>query len=243
MGERVSSLKNIILYSFIYLIIATGLTQHVFADEKIPAYELLYDEHEPGTDTYIVRFTVTDRYIRIDDLNDDSGFILYDDVKKTVYSVSHFDKSILVIPAFKYEKPELKNKIEEAYEAFVDAPQVSGKTVYNYRVSSITDSSGVCIDIQLVPGLLPDVTKILNSYRKIVVGQQAKTLTNTPEEYQTTCFLYDQIFNDGKYYEKGLPIQERYSNGKTRILTSYKQVEVNLKMFETVEGYREYSLE
>lgn len=230
-------------YFFTCLVLAMGSTQAASANDKVSAYELLYDEQETGTDVYSVRFIITERYLRIDDLSDDSGYILYDDKKSTIYSISHFDNSTLVIPAYEYEKPDMKDKIEEMYQPFTDAPKVSGKTVYHYRVNAKSSSDDVCMDMQLVPGLLPDVVEILRAYQKVVTGQQARGLKNIPEEYQTTCFLYDQIFNDGQYYKKGLPIQEWHSNGKKKILASYKRLEVNSKLFNRSENYREYSLD
>ena len=242
MGELVLNIKDKYLRFFAILIVTICLAKTVYADEKVSAYELLYDEQETGTDVYAVRFTVTDRYIRIDDLSDNSGYILYDDKESKIYSVSHYDESVFVIPAYKYKKPDMQDKVEEVYQPLTNAPKISGKTVYNYRVNSVSDSKDVCVDIQLVPDLLPEVTKILRKYQKVVTGQQARSLKNTPEEYQTTCFIYNQVFNDGEYYEKGLPIQELHSNGKKRILTSYKKIDVSSKLFERSENYREYSL-
>jgi len=243
MSELMLNLKFKWLPVFAVLIIAICPVKTTHAAEKVSAYEILYHEQETGTDVYPVRFIVTNRFIRIDDLSDNSGYILYDDKEHKIYSVSHFDKAVLVIPAYKYEKPAMQDKVEKVYEPFLDAPKISGKAVYNYRVNSSSDSKDVCVDIQLVPGLLPEVTKILRQYQKVVVGQQAKTLKNTPEEYQTTCFIYNQIFNDGEYYLKGMPIQEWHSNGKKRVLTSYKKKDVDAKLFEHAEEYREYSLD
>ena len=237
------NLKANSLRFFVALILATCVVRAAYADEKVSAYELLYDEQEIGTDVYAVRFTVTDRYIRIDDLSDDSGYILYDDKENKIYSVSHFDESVFVIPAYKYKKPDMQDKVEEVYQPLTNAPKISGKTVYNYRVNSVSDSKDVCVDIQLVPDLLPEVTKILQKYQKVVTGQQAKSLKSTPEEYQTTCFIYNQVFNDGEYYAKGMPIQEWHSNGKKRILISYKKKDVNSEIFDHSEDYREYSLD
>jgi hypothetical protein len=208
--------NNKYLHSFAWIISIAFAIQPVHADQLVSAYELLFDEQEAGTDVYSVRFVVTDRYIRINEPDDDSGYVLYDDNDKKIYSVSHYDNSTLVILA---------------------------RDVFNYRAVSKQDKNDVFVDIQLVPGLLPKVTEILRKYQTVVAGQQVITLKNTPEEYQTTCFLYDQVFNDGMYYDKGLPIQEWHSNGRKRILTSYKKIDVSSELFERTEDYREYSLD
>jgi hypothetical protein len=208
-------------------------------------YELMYNEQEPGTDVYKVRFIVSDKYIRIDDVGDESndggsGYIIYDHYKRTIYSVSHFDKSILVIPYYEFKSPVIESGIKVNYKALTDAPKISGKTVYNYTAHAESEK---CMDIQLVSGMLPKITKILKEYQGVLAGQQVKVLKTTPAEYQTTCFLYDQVYNDGKYYEKGLPIQEWHSNGKQRVLVSYKETKVDSSIYDLPSGYREYSLD
>jgi hypothetical protein len=236
----------------IAIVFFLGAMQSALAAQS-DVYELIYNEQEPGTDVYEVRFVVSDEYIRIDnsgDAGDDggnaagddmgSGYIVYDHNKRTIYSVSHFDKSILVIPHYEYTKPDIENKVKATYKALTDAPKISDKTVYSYTAHADSEK---CMDIQLVSGLLPEVTKILKAYQGIVAGQQVKFLKTTPVEYQTACFLYDQVYNDGKYYEKGLPIQEWHSNGKQRILVSYKKIQVDSNIYDLPNDYREYSLD
>ena len=46
-------------------------------------YQLSYIEREPGTDDYEVTMLVSDRYIRIDEAGEESGYIIYDDKDKS----------------------------------------------------------------------------------------------------------------------------------------------------------------
>ena len=230
------------LFVFYIVIFILNAAHNVIASE-ITAYELIYNEQEPGTDIYRVRFVISDKYIRIDnDVNEEGegGYIIYDDHKRKIHSVSNFDKTILVIPHYEHKQPEIEKQVEINYSALTDAPTISGKTVYSYTVHAESEK---CMDIQLVPGLLPGISKILKAYQGVVAGQQVKVLKTTPEEYQTTCFLYDQVYNDGTYYEKGLPIQEWHSNGKLRVLDSYKEIKVDSTLYDLPDGYREYSLD
>ena len=216
---------------------------NVDAIEKTSAMKLVYVEAEPGVDPYTVTYTVSSDYIRIDDESDSSGFIVYDDKAKRIYSVSHFDKSILVIaenPAAAFE-PDFKIDIE--YNAIDGAPKISGKDVYNYQVKAITSvTSETCMDIQLVPGLLPDVSSALQAYQKTLSGQHAGNLEKTPEQFRTPCYLVDQVHNHGDYYSKGLPVLEWHSNGKKRQLMNYKETEVDTSLFTIPAEYRQYSL-
>lgn len=228
---------NILAWLLMTLSIPAG------ANEAIDAVKLVYLEQEEGVDPYLVTFTVSSDFLRIDDESDDSGFIVFDIGKNKIYSVSHFDKSILVIAQYPETKHNPDFEIAIEYQALENAPMISGKQVYNYRVKAIAgDKSDTCMDIQLVPGLLPEVSKSLQSFQQVISGQHVNGLKKTPEEYQTPCYLVDQVYNKGDYYSKGLPIQEWHSNEKRRQLMNYEAAEVNASIFDIPDEYRQYSL-
>jgi hypothetical protein len=212
------------------------------ASESKNAVKLIYQEQEEGVDPYLATFTVSGEHIRIDD-SDSSGYIVFDINKNTIYSVSHFDKSVLVIPQYPETKFNPDFEIEIEYQVLESAPMIAGNQIYNYRVNAIAgDKSDTCMDIQLVPGLLPEVSKSMQSFQKIISGQHANNLEKTPEEYQTPCYLVDQVYNKGEYYSKGLPIQEWHSNEKRRQLMNYEDAVVDASIFDIPDEYRQYSL-
>ena len=213
------------------------------AETGIDAYELIYDEQETGTDPYQVKFTVTNRYLRIDQLGDQSGYVIYDNKQQLVHSVVHHDESVLVIPKYDYQKPDLSKTVEVSYSIIPDAPKIASQSIYSYRVNAADKNKEKCMDIILAEGLLPEVSSVLISYQKMLAGQQSRLLKTTPKEYQSSCFLYDQVFNEGDYYHKGLPIQEWHSNGKRRLLVSYKKVKVDPVIFKSEKAYKRYSLD
>ena len=215
----------------------------VNAETQTDAYELVYEEQETGTDPYRVKFTISNRFIRIDQLGDESGYVIYDDKEHVIHSVAHHDESVLLIPEYEYQKPDLTKQVIVKYFSIPDAPKISGQDTYGYRVTDSSGNEEKCMDIILAESLLPEVTAMFVSYQKILAGQQSRLLTTTPKEYQTSCFLSDQVFNEGDYYQKGLPIQEWHSNGKNRLLVSYKKVKVDLAIFRLEENYRKYSLD
>ena len=162
---------------------------------EVPAHEIVYEEKEEGTDVYIVKYTVSDHSIRIDDSEesgeDESGFIIFDLKKETIYSVSHFDKTILIIPKYSYTKKEKaeEDKIKPiiTYKKLDDAPTITGKAVFNYMSMVATDTGlEVCMDVQLAENLLPSVISKLKQYQTVVSSQQVKTIKMTPEDYRTT---------------------------------------------------------
>jgi len=210
---------------------------------SIDAYELIYEEQEPDTDSYQVKFTVTDCCLRIDQLGDQSGYIIYDNKLHVVYSVAHHDTSVLVIPEYKYKKPDFTETIKVDYHIIPDAPTISGKSIYDYRVTSSDQDKQKCMVIKLAEGLLPEVSSVFMAYQMMLAGQQSRLLDATPKEYQSGCYLYDQVFNEGEYYQKGLPVQEWHSNGKSRLLLSYKKIKVDPEIFQFEESYKKYSLD
>jgi len=213
------------------------------ANEAINAVKLVYQEQEEGVDPYLVTFTVSSDFLRIDDESDDSGYIVFDISNNRIYSVSHFDESILVIAQYPEKKLSADFEIDIEYDVLENAPMISGKPVYNYRVKAIAgDKSETCMDIQLVPGLLPEVSKSLQGFQKTISGQHVASLEKTPEEYRTPCYLVDQVYNDGIYYNKGLPIQEWHSNEKRRQLMNFEAAEVDAAIFKIPQEYRQYSL-
>ncbi len=217
------------------------------AKDTQEVYQLTYIEREPGTDEYEVSMLVSDRYIRIDEVGEDSGFIIYDDEKKVIYSVGHQDRSILVIKQHKFSEKNSPVKANVEYLKLADAPMVSGKNIYNYRVfvntgAGVVDKEDTCTEMQLVEGLLPEVRGILQNYQKVVSGQQVKMTDNKITEMQSSCFYVDQIYNSGAYYEKGLPIQEWHSNEHSKMLTTYNKISVDSEKFRIPENYRQFSI-
>ena len=232
-------------YVGVFFMCLTGLilSSSLHAGETVDAKKLTYMEQEQGIGPYRVTYTVTGKFIRINDHSDDSGYIVYDRKNNKVYSISHFDKSILVIPEYPVKAFDPPFKLEIEYKAMEGAPEISGKKVYNYRVKAVTSlTSETCMDIQLVPGLMPEVAESLQAFQKIVSAQHVRNLDSTPEEFRTPCYLVDQVHNRGDYYSKGLPIQEWHSNEKQRQLTNFEDVKVDVSLFDIPADYRQYSL-
>ncbi|RKZ69633.1 MAG: hypothetical protein DRQ44_02750 [Gammaproteobacteria bacterium] len=241
-------IKNLILFTAL-LVLSAGISAQA-KDENEEVYKLSYLEREPGIDEYEVTMLISARYIRVDEEGESSGFIIYDDKDKVIYSVSHHDESVLVIKEHVFTTDNLPVKPTIEYLPLADAPMVSGKAVFNYRVyikesnsKAENESEETCIEVQLVENLLPEVRTILQNYQKVVSGQQVKMSDNKITEMQTACYYIDQIYNTGAYFEKGLPIQEWHSNERSKILTGYKKVTVHSDKFKIPQDYRQFSIE
>ncbi len=205
--------------------------------------QLQYIEREQGIDDYETIMLISDRYIRIDELAEASGFILYDDKNKIIYSVSHQDQSVLVIKEHVFTEKDSPVNYQLEYVQLADAPTISGHNIFNYRVYLPGMDGETCTEIQLVENLLPEVRQILQNYQKIISGQQVKITNNKVTDMQTACYFVDQIYNTGAYYKKGLPVQEWHSNEHSKILTSYKKTSVNKEKFTIPENYHQFSID
>ena len=242
---------NNIFFKFILFTAIASSSAFSYAktgDEKVKnnqqVYQLSYIEREPGIDDYEITMLVSERYIRIDQAGEDNGFIIYDDKDRVIYSVSHQDKSILVINEHAFSEDKMPVKYQTEYLELADAPTVSGKTIFNYRVYvDEGNKEETCLEIQLVENLLPEVSNLLKNYQQVVSGQQVKMTDNKISEMQTACYFVDQIYNMGRYYEKGLPIQEWHSNERFKILSTYKKVDINPGKFLVPEQYRQFSVD
>ena len=242
-------IKNLLLLTILCALSSAISAQTKKDSEQV--YKLSYLEREPETDEYEVTMLVSSRYIRVDEEGDNTGFIVYDDKDKIIYSVSHDDQSVLVIKQHVFSTADFPVKPTIEYLPLDDAPMVSGKNVFNYRVyindnnseaKIDNESEETCLEVQLVENLLPEVRDILQNYQKVISGQQVKMADNKVTELQTACYYIDQVYDTGAYFEKGLPIQEWHSNEHSKILTGYSKVSVDSDKFKIPQGYRQFSI-
>ena len=76
-------IKNLILAFFLSVYFSSWLVaaekEKASPEKLLQVYELQFVEREPGVGDYNVTMLVSDRYIRIDEHGESSGFIIYDD--------------------------------------------------------------------------------------------------------------------------------------------------------------------
>lgn len=234
------------MFSLMVSSVASANKDNIPLQPELQVYQLSYVEREPGTEDYELSMLVSDRYIRIDEKGENSGYIIYDDTEQVIYSVAHHDNSVLIIRPFEFSEADSPARAKVEYLELADAPEVSGNKIFNYRVYVETtgeENELTCMELQLVEGILPEVRAILKRYQKVVSGQQVKMSNKVINEMQTACYFVDQIYNTGEYYDRGLPIQEWHSNERFKVLTSYKKVSVSSQKFSIPEDYRQFSID
>lgn len=201
---------------------------------------LLFDEEEPGIDSYPVRYLVNDAYLRIDDGHATSDYILLDRATATIYSISHEHANVLVIN--RQPQPAVPASLGLTHEQVTnsEAPAISGRQPQHYRYLS---NGELCFEAMVVPGLMQAAVDGLAEYERLLAGQQAAKLENTPVELRTPCFLSRYIYAPGRHLLQGLPIQVWNAGGFRRALVNFSPDEhVPRTLFEVPLEYQEITI-
>ena len=218
-----------------FTLILFWFSHALFADETAMAF--YYQEKETGTPIAEMRYLVTDNYLRIDEGKADNDFILFDLFERRIYSVNHEEQTAMLIKDYAWVLPEhISREIKQS--EMKGAPRVMGKKVKRYQVYN---KDKLCTEVQYAPNTHMDAMKVFYEYQLVLSGQQVEVLGNTPLEMRGPCFLVDQVYNDGEYYLKGLPIQVWHSRGYARMLIDVKEEKVSDSLFEIPDDYRVYN--
>ncbi len=202
---------------------------------------LKYQESEPGVDPYVTRVLISPRFVRFDDDKDDSDYVLFDRKLRTIYSVGHDNRAILVVHDRRITevspvvlKPGIDTSIDKA------APRIGGHQTRRVR---LLVNGKVCRRMYVVPGMLPEAVQALKEFRRVLAGKLAANISKTPVGLQDPCFLQDEVFTSQRKLQYGLPIQEWKNNDSTRLLVDYnEQYPVLDSLFTLPPGYRRYTV-
>jgi hypothetical protein len=208
---------------------------------EVKATIIEFEEVEAGVDPYLTRMTVSDRYIRIDDSAETDGFVLFDRLKKRIFSVVHSSQSILVVDPISPLAPTPENlEIRSELTKDEEAPTIGGIQPGYYQFYA---NDQLCYHLVAVEGFMPDVSRALQSYQAILAAQQQETLVTTPKELQTPCFLANYIYAPVEYSAKGFPIEQWDVTGYRRSLSGIEEnVVVDPSLFDLPADYGYFSI-
>jgi len=219
----------------------SSLTVLITACVGAPRATLLeFNEQERGGEPHVSRMLVTDQYLRIDDGQGSDGYILLDRPARTIYSVSHLDKTVLVITHRKIElvpPAVFEHVVERDSEPY---PPVAGMPVRRYTLST---NKQVCFEVFAADGLLPGAVTALREYQEILAGEQAFSTARRPKEFRNDCALADDVFVPARYLGFGFPVKQTNYTGKARDLIDFRtDMAIEGKLFVVPAGYRRYTL-
>jgi len=201
---------------------------------------LSYEEQEAGTDVYLVRVLVSPGFLRLDDGYAESDFALLDRHEKTIFSVNHEDRSIMVIenqPSDATLPPDIKLAITRRPDN--EAPAIAGKQPEHLQYLA---NEEVCYQSVTVPGLLEDAVTGMVEYAEILARRQLNNMQSIPLDMQTPCFLTRYAYAPARHLQQGLPVQEWDNTGYSRTLVDFSDSEtMPLALFELPDDYERFS--
>ena len=194
-----------------------------------------YMEQEAGNEPYRVRYIVTKDYLRSDEGGTEGGFVLFDRSRRQIFSVVPENETILHIDG-KGSAPDLPQHLKVEIKQSVDnkAPRMAGHQPLTLELVANGESCHTAI---VVPGFLDQARMALREFRQALAVQQVRTLGNTPQEYQTPCFLSRYVYLSDFHLQRGFPLADWSGPGDRRELISYENdVELEVQLFELPEG-------
>ncbi len=206
-------------------------------DKLIEADIVWFEEQEPGTEVYPVRFLVTAGHLRIDDGVDEGDYILMDRRTQSVFSVSHMEQTTVEFGhrAVQADIPASLTLTEEIREE-TGAPSIAGRTPQHARFLA---NDSTCYEAIIVPGLMQSVADALGQYARVLGDRQLHTLANVPADIQTPCYLSRYAYAPAVHYRLGLPIREWDERGYRRSLVNFSEsAKVDPALFEVPDSYR-----
>ncbi len=213
-----------------YLLITVLSTVLISCDNKIQSTDIILNkiikidfvEEEKGIDPYNVRLIVSNDFLRFDDGESSSGYILYNRKDKIIYNVNDEDKTIMEIhPKRKSISSPIKlnNKDRKVVE-LTDAPKINNTVAIKYDF--ITNNT-VCLGIVSVKGMLPMATTALKEFQQALADDSTYTLDNIPADMFDACALAMNTFASTRHLNYGFPIQVWSPKGYSRSLVSFDE--------------------
>jgi hypothetical protein len=180
---------------------------------------------------------VTGDYLRIEDGDAASGYILFDRRAGTVYSISHSDRTVLTVrsgPVTLTPPRRFQNTVARAPEPL---PAVDGKVVTHYRL--LTNGER-CADVYAADGLLPEAVAALREYHQALAAIQGEGQARMPATLQSVCDLAEFVFLPARHLEFGFPVRQVNRVGVTRQLVDYRTgMPIKATLFEVPKDYRQ----
>lgn len=184
-----------------------------------------------------VHMLVTGDHLRIEDGDAATGFILFDRRARTVYSVSHVDKTVLVVHTAPVTLAAPKRFRNTAAREAESLPPVDGRPVAHYRL--LTNGER-CAEVYAADGLLPEAVAALREYHLALAAVQAEGQARMPAAFQSVCDLAEFVFLPARHLDFGFPIRQVNRAGVTRQLVDYRTgAPVEATLFEVPKDYRQ----
>jgi len=190
--------------------------------------EVIYHDQDPGSEPYVTRILVNERFMRLDDGQDGGDFVLFDRKKGEVVNVLHEMKVLMRVTG----KP-LPSSRPVTYRVEERTEQVKKGTM---RVQIRADGV-LCSETVSASDMLPDAARAISEYKTALAFTQLQTYLNTPEDLRQPCDLLHHVWESGRSLEYGLPLEERDYAGRVRKYSGSTTKTLDSLWFTLPEGY------
>lgn len=204
----------------------------------IPMTEVLFEEVEPGLEPYTTRVLVNQRYLRLDDGDDEGDFTLFDRVKGEIHNYNRGERSEILIQRGAEVDLDVKIRFSIQRKALTDAPRINNLTAIEHR---FTAQGELCKSSVNFAGLLPDVVRALRQYQYVLMQQNRKTFEEIPEQVKTPCYLANNYLYQDAYLKAGFPVHVVDEQGREQRLLEFATVKKPSSVFEPLRDYRVFS--
>lgn len=190
--------------------------------------ELRYQDQDPGSEPYLTRILISDRYMRLDGGEDNGDFVLFDRKSRQVVNVLRDQKILMRM----HNRPLPKVR-SQAYKLEEKATPVNKDTL---RVQVLADGE-LCSETVSSKNMLPGAAQAMAEYKSALAYTQLQTYLNTPTDLRQTCDLVHHVWEIGRALSYGLPIEERDYEGRLRQFSGGEMKRLDPGLFRLPKGY------
>lgn len=190
--------------------------------------ELRYQDQDPGSEPYMTRILITERFLRLDGGHDKGDFVLFDRKSRHVVNVLHDQKILMRM----HNRP-LPDTRPLSYKVEEKVSPVNQRTI---RVQLFADEK-LCSETVSDQAMLPGAAKAMAEYKNALAYTQLQTYLNTPAELRQPCDLVHHVWESGRSLAYGLPIEERDYAGRVRQFSGSAMKRLDPGLFKLPKGY------
>ncbi|MDP2110948.1 MAG: hypothetical protein Q8N48_04275 [Thiobacillus sp.] len=185
-----------------------------------------YVDQDPGDPPYLTRILVTPEFMRMDDGNDNSDFVLLDRRQRQLINVTRENRLAMVFtPGTLPPKPAGWNPRLDVH------PAAPGTQRFSLVLKDVVCSEGVA-----ARAAAPDAARAMAELKFVLAAMQYRVWESSPRELQHDCDLANLVWESGATLGLGLPLEEREYTGRTRQLESESKQLLQPELFRVPEG-------
>lgn len=211
--------------------------------DKQTSVKIDFVEYEKYVKPYPTRLIVTNNYMRFDDGEGSTSYVLFNRETDTIYSVNDDERTVMSLSHQDTElEPPMELNLEERnLGTLEDAPSIQGMDPLHYEFSANGD---VCYSVVAVKQLMPDVVDAMQAFSAVLASDSKVTFNNIPADLHDACDMSMSTFAAGRHLQHGFPIQEWSVNGDGRTLVNYDEnYTPDPALFELPNEYQHFSIQ